>query len=221
MQVSNPRKNHGVQSVLFEEYEPENKQLTVAACRNYMGEFFEEASATLLNGIRLVTDATKDVCPDLQIGDREFVESKSIGKTNSVIVYQSRLKKDLDFIELGNKLYYVLWNHGAKVQDGITLGELRNLAATLVKSVALIPAHELHVILEAGPLMVLNPKNTNRGYGSLGYQNGYRSLLKNVTTGLNDLHHDIRINVYGRDVIVPVIRCADSCKPRFETILCK
>lgn len=173
MRISEARQPD-LQPPLFAELGYESRVCTIAACRNYMGDFFEELTVQLIGGQRLKTDSTRDVCPDIQVDDKTFIEAKSIGCSGGVIVYQCRLEKDLAFTKAqGVDLFYVLWNHGCRVADGILLGELRTGAAASVKSVTVLRLTDLAAILKTRPVKVLNSKHTARGYGAYGYNDGY------------------------------------------------
>lgn len=188
-----------LQLPLFEGMGYEDRVCTVAACRNYMGDAFEELTAIITGGTRLKTDSTKDVCPDIKIDERTFLESKSIGCSGAVIVYESRLAKDLAFAEShGIELFYVLWRHGCKIAEGVRLGDLRTEAMNRVKGVIIIPLSDLKSILSDLPVTVLNAKHKARGYGSMGYNNGWRVPYSRIS---NRYPKDPRIGMsaaYGR-----------------------
>lgn len=190
------------QPSLFSELDGEDRSLPVAASRNAMGDFFEELTAQVIGGERLKTDSRCDICPDLQIEEGVFAESKSIGCSRSVIVYDSRLEKDLRFASVtGSDLYYILWNHTCRVRDGMTLRELRDSAAYSVRSVTIVSLGTLALMLKSTPIVTLNTKHQTRGNGSPGYRQGYRVNLRKVQAEM--IESKIPIThpmVYGRRV---------------------
>lgn len=178
--------------------------LPVAACRNYVGDYFEEATAVLTRGTRLRTDSTKDVCPDIRLSDGSFLEVKSIGCGNAAMAYHNRLEKDMEFIRQGNKLEYLLWKHNYRVNPKLTLPDLREGLANATEYAILVPFETFYRILTAGPKMILNAKNTARGYGSLGYREGYRTRMshfldlprKNSQTTLVGVYHTSIVDLH-------------------------
>lgn len=188
-----------LQHLLFPELGYESRVCTIAACRNYMGDLFEELTVDLVGGKRLKTDSTKDVCPDIQIEDNLFAESKSIGCSGAIIVYQCRLEKDLEFLaETGAQMHYVLWHHSCRITEGAPLGDLRTLALTKVRSVTVIPLPALAEILKQSPLITLNKKCRNRGYGAYGYTDGYRIPYAKVRDALPSQPEAVTATAYGR-----------------------
>lgn len=177
MRISTPRLPD-LQPALIGGYGQEDRIFPLAACRSYVGDFFEELTVNTFGGQRLKTDSTKDICPDIQIRDTTFLESKSVGCSGAIIVYESRLMKDLAFVAEGNTLYYIFWQHNCRITDGMKLGALRDALAVSVKSVTVVPLEKLRQSLTT--LKVLNAKHTARGYGSHGYTSGYQPRLSDV-----------------------------------------
>lgn len=165
----------------------DNEPITIAACRNYAGEFFELATIQLLGGYRLLIDATKDYCPDIQVAKNSYLEVKSIGRNGAAMCYEARLAKDSDLIaQNGSTLRYILWNHNYKCGANETLGSLRRGLAESVKAVYLVDFDIFKEVMEAAPVMTLNkangearsrPQGQRRGYGSHGYTTGHRVTL--------------------------------------------
>lgn len=151
----------------------------MAQTRNWAGDFFEGLTAALLHANRHKTDSRATVCPDLSIGDRDYFESKSVGKTGAVIVYDSRLEKDLKWTgETGAALHYVVWRH----KSGCTGFKLRsalwaNLAETAYEAL-IFPLATLAELCDAAPKRVVNNGGKGGdgkawGYGSRGYREGW------------------------------------------------
>jgi hypothetical protein len=94
------------------------------------------------------------------------------------MAYENRLDKDAAFIAQENvSLYYVLWKHHFKVTEGITLPELRAGLAESTDYIMFVRFVAFDRILREGNLMTLNAKQTQKGYGSKGYRDGYRVNL--------------------------------------------
>jgi hypothetical protein len=184
---------------LLPEHGYESRPLTVAATRSFVGDFVEEMTVAAFGGTRLKTDSRADICPDIKLGDNLYLECKSIGRTKDIIVYLSRLEKDLEFVRRGNRIFYVLWNHDYKMVDGLTLGGLRDGVAQSFKSVSIIDLATLAPLLKATPVKTLNASLDKRsGYGSYGYTDGYRLRLDQAKAQLTNGIELSSLEVYGR-----------------------
>lgn len=181
----------------------EDRKCQLAACRNYVGDFFEELTANAFQGTRLKTDSTCDVCPDIQVGEKQFLESKSVGCSGAIIVYNSRFHKDLAFEAEGNRLHYVFWQHDCRIEEGMYLGDLRDMLAKRVRSVTVVSLQHLSNALIGVPLKTLNAKHTARGYGSLGYRDGWQPRLSSVqaSAGPCKTLFPSALQSYGRKII--------------------
>lgn len=82
------RKVDAGQSCLLGEFN-EDLRLNVPGCRTWIGDFFEAATAAITGGVRLKTDCSADICPDIKISDRLYIESKSVGINGSLIIFNS------------------------------------------------------------------------------------------------------------------------------------
>lgn len=181
----------------------EDRKCPLAACRNYVGDFFEELTANTFGGARLKTDSTCDVCPDIQIRDNVFLESKSVGLSGAIILYKSRFAKDHAFVREGNTLHYVFWQHDCRIEDGMFLGDLRDQLAASVKSVTVLSLERLSGAIIGVPLKTLNKKHKARGYGSLGYTDGWQPRLSSVQqcAGPCDRLFPTQPVAYGRKIL--------------------
>ena len=184
MRISGPA--HKYQPSLFDWPRSEGRVLTVAACRNYCGDFMEEVTTSFFTGDRLTTDSRADICPDIELGRKVYGEVKSVGANKEVLVYEARAEKDRKLINEGNTLYYFIWHHTFKVRDGITLLDLRNGLAENLKSLHVFEATSLLDCMAQGPLMEVNKKGGRRGYGSRGYVTGRRLKLNKIDIPLED-----------------------------------
>lgn len=156
--------------------------LPMAACRNWCGDFYEEATVALCGGYRILTVSTADACPDVRFDSGAFAEVKSIGSNRETLVYEERLNKDQRCVEAGSIYWYYLWHHNFKVGsvDGLTLDALRkNLAAHTV-SLTIVPFAVYQSTMLSTPLRDFSastPNRTGRGFGSAQYRMGYRCRL--------------------------------------------
>lgn len=127
---------------------------TYPMTRPYIGDFYEEAAAHLLQASRLGYDSQVDVCPDLIIDDLGiYLECKSVGKSNASLLYEHRIEKYERFMSEGRELYYVFWKHDYRWPgvQGTTLFNLRDELARATRAVALVPAFEVHRAAMAEP----------------------------------------------------------------------
>lgn len=222
MRISSRESNRGFQPSLDLELEP--IRLPFAACRSHIGDFFELATATLLEGIRLRTDSTCDVCPDVysqKVG--VYAESKSVGLNNQMALYQCRFEKDQAFITDQNcRLWYVFWRHRFAVStEGTDLGTLRAGAARTCYAVHLVDFGTLSGLVGGLKVTTLNkprPDSPVRmGYGSRGYNDGWRVPMKAISgvthhsrgvLGIRPYGVEIApIKLYADDVVAPFLEC--------------
>lgn len=213
MNIATAGKVYDTQLDLFEGGLSYEKQpLRIASSRNFCGDFFEEATAVLFGGKRIRTDGTKEVCPDIFLGDGRYLEAKSVGCSGAFLVYESRLAKDEAFIAAhGAELSYVLWRHRYKLVEGTTLADLRDGCARTTVEAMIIPLAVLAPILHAAPIIVLNKAQKRRGYGAKGYNNGWR-MPYNVLARQAPMAEVMEpITVYGREVEISLRRVVAQC----------
>lgn len=152
---------------------------STGAARSWVGDFFEEATAVLTGATRLRTDGRLPWCPDLQFSARHFLESKAVGQSGQMIVYEGRANKDADNLRRRRaRLTYVIWRHRFRTTTATSHGELRRGLAEGVEYVLLIDFAELHAILRKIP-----PRKVNTVYTIAGRRNGYGSESKGYGIG--------------------------------------
>lgn len=132
-----------------------DRPLTMAATRNYCGEFYEEATCNMFGADRHKTDGTADICPDLSIGNH-YLECKSIGLTRQGLIYSQRLEHDRWLLADGGKLSYVFWIHNVEAGKCSTLWELRDQLAVGAVEVLVIPFEEIEAACRMIPGKVMN-----------------------------------------------------------------
>ena len=165
------------------------EEMTHGMCRVMAGDFMEEATAVLSSSVRLRTDCRCEVCPDIQYSKRLFFESKSVGNTDTAIIYQSRLRKDCDFCMQGYQIMYWFWHHHCQVSKTESKTELRHEIARWMQDVLVVP---LRMIWKEyghrGPKLLNNSLarvGKQHGWGAAGYGWGWNIPLnqwRNVCT---------------------------------------
>lgn len=205
------RRSNTPGQTLWPHLELHDRPCNMAASRNFCGDFFEEATAVVFGGMRLVTDSQCDVCPDIKlVGLNHYGEVKCIGNNGSAIIYEHRRTKDLEFISRnGVTLEYFFWRHQTSVNDYRYVGVLRESLARTVSDLVRIPATVVHAYLADKPTRVLNTKTKTDsgqrlGYGTNGYGKGwsipYTVLQEMAMTGRYSNFQQaqtIHLRVYG------------------------
>jgi hypothetical protein len=163
-------KQHAPQGVIWD-WVGDTPLTTVAQARPYVGDFFEEATRVLFGGNRHQYNANADYCPDISVAPKRFLEVKSIGKSNSGIVFADRVDRDRQLIREGNTLTYIFWTHSVNVQDYKTLFALRDALAKQAHSVYVIPFNALHSAIKKLPKVQILATETQK-------RMGYRLPLK-------------------------------------------
>jgi hypothetical protein len=193
---------------------------TMAQTRNYVGDFFEAATAAATGAKRMKTDCNADICPDLHYGGETYFESKAIGKTGAAIVYTHRADNDARFLATGRSLYYWFWRHATPAGEMKSLYQLRSHLTQSIQSAAIIEFSQLHRILAAFPIKTLNnkkrtPIGARLGYGTETYKMGWNVRLSAIHEALPVVYLDAAFYVFGSIVRVPVIRAAETAHFEF------
>jgi hypothetical protein len=162
---------------------PDKAMKSMAQSRNWSGAFFEEATANLLHGTRLKTDGNSDVCPDVLVAPGVYAESKGVGKTNAMILYDHRVQKDRDWtLEHGATLLYCAWHHCADCKGAAFLTDLHYRLARATHDAFLLTSDQLFAHCDPKDLRVINtkPARAGQGYGGRGYKSGWYVPLRKV-----------------------------------------
>lgn len=153
--------------------------------RTIIGDLCERLTAVYVGGRRHKNDSTVTYCPDVSrtvaIGEievQEFFESKAAGRSNEIFIYAGRLDKDKVFAAAGNRLTYVVWRHGVRVNDYETVEDLCRAVATGLLSLYVIPFPAIAAACAGRPLEPLNSKYGRGHDSSKVYGSGYRLRLK-------------------------------------------
>lgn len=93
--------------------------------RYAVGDFFEQATASVSGAVRLRTDHRCKVCPDLQQSPRLFFECKGVGKNGSIIIYKGRVEKYEQFVQdTSARIVYWVWQHNFPVKSAVSYNQL-------------------------------------------------------------------------------------------------
>lgn len=166
-------------------FDPDPLLLSTGAARSWVGDFFEELTASITGATRLKTDSNADICPDLRFAADTFFECKGVGRSGQAIMYQRRFEKDRRFIDQNTaNVFYWFWRHKAAVLESETIGDLRTALAASVYTVAVISRRTLEEIISTRPLRRINSKYTTagkrNGYGSDNYGTGWTIPLSRI-----------------------------------------
>jgi len=164
--------------------------LNHGACRHFAGDFYELATVALVGGQRLRTNSQYATCPDIQWRDEICFECKSVGNTNSAILYEIRVQRDIEFVQRGYQLYYWFWHHRHQVAQSQLISELNRGLAENIREVVVIPFDAMARWLRGRPVKVMNTGQVSSrgkkvGWGSRGYGMGWGvpvSAMKELTT---------------------------------------
>lgn len=154
-------------------FDPDPLLESTGAARSWVGDFFEQLTASLTSGLRLKTDSGCDICPDilLQAGGMgspaRFAECKAVGQSGQAIMYKCRFEKDRRAIEEnGLQIYYFFWRHRSPVLASETINHLRGALAGSIERVGIISRQTLEEILANR-----QPRRINSQYQKNGPQN--------------------------------------------------
>jgi hypothetical protein len=175
---------------------------TLAAMRNVTGEFAEHCTAGASGGVRLKTNGTYDVCPDVFVEEcRAFCESKAVGKSGNAIVYQARLEKDVVWTaERGASLYYWFWYHRCNLTPlvGAYPWDVRQHFAGRLRGAAVLSLASLVAICAS-----VKPKVLNKQYSQRGGRLGYGDLSKGYGIGYSVPRRAVQSLAIVRGVLPP------------------
>lgn len=188
-------------------YRSEERQLRLfdpplrspGSMRNVAGSYVERLTGLLTGARRLVTDARFEICPDLKFSDDLFFESKSVGKTNKVILYKHRIEKEVGF---PHQIVYWIWNHAGNVGVAETVGEIEHQISSTLKGIYAVDLQSVHRHVNRPTSKVNNYYYSNHRADSFkgdGWCVGLREF---------DAQHKMDVIVNGRHV--PIYSTLDS-----------
>jgi len=151
MIISRPSEKTTLRSDVLWDWVNDVPMKSQAQARPYVGDFFEEATAKLMDGFRLKTDAGAEICPDILLRDGWYVECKSVGLSNTSVMYDHRILKYDRFIREGNKLLYAFWRHKASCAAVTSRNDLWKMLSENTTGVVVVPAWIVHKALWAAP----------------------------------------------------------------------
>jgi len=134
-----------------------------AQTRNATGDFVEEAVCKLLGGERMTTDGMADICPDIKLDPRRYVECKSIGKGKNGILYEHIVDRAVRFVRRNKvQLTYAFWIHTIRASDSPDLFALRRAMAAGVDRLILVPFEDVLAYTKGATLQKMNYRSATR-----------------------------------------------------------
>lgn len=117
---------------------------SMAQTRNATGDFCEEATKTFFGGERMTTDGQADICPDIRVDDKHYLEVKSVQYKRTALVYEHILERAQRFVRRNRvQLHYVFWLHNTRAAETENLFELRRQMATDMNRVIVVPFEQV------------------------------------------------------------------------------
>jgi len=132
-----------------------------------IGQFFEEATASLTGGRRFATENGVEYCPDVAISPLVFAESKSVGRGGRMIMYESRLQRELKWcIAHQVTIDYYIWRHRCDTKTCETETDVLAALASTCENVVVLGIVELAKYLDehAPPSRIINNYGRMRGW---------------------------------------------------------
>lgn len=197
------------QMVLFEK----DKILkSTGSCRTWVGDFFEEATVQVSGAKRLKTDSNCEICPDHQFDEITFFECKGSGKNKQVILYDTRLEKDLRLSKSGRNLCYWIWCHNLRLKGIDTLSELRTRLAEETSEVLICSMGAIWRMVVDKPTRVVN---SGWHDGAQGWTISTKQLKDQCFKAMKGGHLN-EVSVYG--TVLTEVRVFVS-EPYFESFI--
>lgn len=183
------------------------------------GQFFEDATRSASGAVRLRTDASCDICPDLRYDQQTFFETKGVGRGASVIFYECRFHKDRRFMEsTGNQIVYWFWHHTYPVLQAESYDVLYAGLARSTKRLLIVDHDLLARFVTDKPTRKVNSAYTESGdrlgYGENGYGIGWTLRLSWFAERCERLFSIMRLSVGKREFPVEDVEVYVS-RPEF------
>lgn len=129
----------------------------LAQTRHATGQFAEELVLKLMGGRAMVTDGQADICPDIKLDDKNYLEVKSVRAIGQGIIYEHILDRAQRFIRRNAvNLRYVFVIYDAKASDSPDLFALRAEMATNMKAVIVVPFEKILALTSSLKMEVMN-----------------------------------------------------------------
>jgi hypothetical protein len=158
--------------------EPDIQFTSLAQRRVYVGDFFEQATQALIpDATRLQTSTAADICPDFE-HKSGFLETKSVGKSQEIIIRKGKLEREQTFCE-NNTLFYVLWIHTCPVMTVDTRTTMHVALAQHVRRVVILPAYIIHALCQLRPLTSWKYNETRT--------EGYRIRMRDINESMGSI----------------------------------
>jgi hypothetical protein len=196
--------------------------VTEHSARNWVGDFFEQATAVLTRGVRYKDSSRYEICPDVGWSPKVLFETKAVGQSNASIIYQGRLKKDRRLVDANDvDLCYWFWRHSYRVTEAETKEQLRRDLAQALRHVLLVDLHDIEQYCWSREVKVLNTGYTKAGhplkYGSTekGYGMGWAVSMKQMQALCRHRIVVPKIVVYGIEICDVEVFASREAHTRF------
>lgn len=158
-----------------------------AATRTLVGGFYQEAMRILFQADEHQIDGRVDICPDLSVGKRAFLEVKSVGCGRQALIYENRLKNDRRLVRSGATLTYVFVIHNVPATTFTTREQLYEALARGIDRVLVIPFERIRRACSRLTPRIMNYRSARSGsHPSATPMPGYRlswSTLERLARG--------------------------------------
>jgi hypothetical protein len=158
-----------------------------AATRNLVGGFYQEAARVLFGASEHQIDSRVDICPDLSVGPRSYIEVKSIGRGRQGLIYQRRLDHDRALVRSGATLTYVFWIHNVEATAFTQREELYAALGRGVERVLVVPFERVSAACRTITPRIMNYRTPRAGVDGPGEEMpGYRlswAILQEISAG--------------------------------------
>lgn len=139
-----------------------------------VGRFFEEATAALTGGELLGLGTGRGYCPDLRLHNA-YIECKAIGRSNRAILYEDRVRRQELWAKTQNvSVLYYFWKHHAICKRRRSKDRLREVLASELDELLIIPQSAVHQAFCARPPNVINKGNPPN------YQHGWTPAYRDL-----------------------------------------
>lgn len=135
----------------------------LAQTRHATGQFAEELVLKLMGGRPMVTDGQADICPDIELDRKNYLEVKSVRANGQGIIYEHILDRAQRFTRRNNvTLRYVFVIYNAKASNSPDLFALRREMAANMKAVIVVPFDQILALTSSLKMEIMNYRSKAR-----------------------------------------------------------
>ncbi len=169
----------------------------LAQTRHATGQFAEELALKLMGGRAMVTDGQADICPDIKLSDKAYLEVKSVRACGQGIVYEHILDRAQRFVRRNRvSLRYVFVIYDTKASESPDLFELRAKMAANVKAVIIVPFKQIVDLTSSLRMEIMNYRSSSRAGKPNEPMPGWRipnAQLRTWMTGQPELSFGVQV----------------------------